>query len=199
MIPARNRASCLGDPSASGWRSRSAASASALTLVSIGGFGSGSWKLLGVSGQAVAAVPAWLGARLAEVADEGGHLAAVMGDEGEDGLDPGGLRSLPAREAIEQAVDELGLGVRMGEERVALAQLGGLQLDEALLVEVLERRQDPAALLTELRRSSVGCECRPGSARLARREQAAQEAGPRLVEVADRRSSSDPSPSGRRR
>ena len=77
------------------------------------------------------------------------------------------------------------LGVRAGEERVALPHLGRLQLDEALLVEVLERRQDPAALLAELRRGVVGRERRPGPARLARRDQAAQEPGARLVEAAE--------------
>ena len=44
VMPARNRACCLGAPSASGWLSRSAASASTLTLVSIGGFGSSSGR-----------------------------------------------------------------------------------------------------------------------------------------------------------
>ena len=108
-MPARKRACCLGVPSASGSLERRAASAAASTIVSIGGFGSGCGKLLGASGQAVAAVPAGLGARLAEVADEGSHLAAVVGDEREDVLDPLGLRALAAREALEQPLDELAL------------------------------------------------------------------------------------------
>ena len=70
---------------------------------------------MGASGQAVAAVPARLGARLAEVADQGAHLAAVMGDEREHVLDPSGLGALPAREALEQALDDLGAGVRARE------------------------------------------------------------------------------------
>ena len=142
-------------------------------------------KLLGASGQAVAAVPARHCACLAEVADECAHLAAVVGDKREDVSDTGGLRLLSAREAFEQAVDVLGLGLRAGTERIALAQLGRLQLDQTLLVEIFERRHDPAAFLTELRRRIVRRERRPGSARLARLDQAAQEAGARLVEAAD--------------
>ena len=65
-------------------------------LVLIGGSGSAlgtAWT----SGEAVAAVPARLGARLAEVADEGSHLAAVSGDERQDALDPARLGAFPAR------------------------------------------------------------------------------------------------------
>ena len=101
VMPARKRAACLGVPSESGGssarrreprrrrRRRSAASAR------VG-------ELLGASGQAVAAVAAGLGARLAEVGDERVHLAAVVGDEREDVLDPLGLRALAAGEALEQ-------------------------------------------------------------------------------------------------
>ena len=142
-------------------------------------------KLLGASGQAVAAVPARFRARLAEVADEGAHLAAVVGDEREHALDPPGLGALPAGEALEQPLDELVLRLRARKERVALAHLGGLQLDQALLVEVLERGHDPAALLTERRRGVVGRERRPGPPRLAGGDQAAQEAGAGLVEAAE--------------
>src|SRR6266540_1786287 len=142
-------------------------------------------KLLRAPRQAVAAVPATLRARLAEVADEAAHLAAVMRDEREHALDPVGLRSLSPSEAFEQAIDELGVGVRTAKERVALAQLGGLQLDQALLVEVLERGDDPAAHLAELRCRVLGCKGRPGPARLACTDQAAQERSARFVEAAE--------------
>src|SRR5436190_15305188 len=56
-------------------------------------------KLLGASVEAVAAVPARLGARLAEVADEGAHLTAVVGDEREDAVNPAGLGAFPTGEA----------------------------------------------------------------------------------------------------
>src|SRR3954454_14362898 len=45
-------------------------------------------KPLGGSRQAVRAVAARIGARLAEVADERLHLAAIVLDEGDDALDP---------------------------------------------------------------------------------------------------------------
>ena len=128
-------------------------------------------------------MPARHRASLAEVADECAHLAAVVCDKREDVSDARGLRLLSACETLEQAVDELGLGLRAGREGVALAQLGRLQLDQTLLVEIFERRHDPAALLPELRRRIVRRERRPGSARLARLDQAAQEAGARLVEA----------------
>src|SRR4051812_7305048 len=113
-------------------------------------------ELLDASGQAVAAVPAGLRARLAEVADQRADLAAVVCDEREDVLDPGGLCALAACEAFEQVVDELGRRVRAGEQRVALAYLCRLQLDQAVLVQILERGQDPAALLPEPGRGVVG-------------------------------------------
>src|SRR5262245_9481630 len=80
----------------------------------------GCWKLLRASGEAVAAVAAGLGAGLAEVADERVHLAAVVADEREDALDPVGLGAFPPREALEEPLDKLGVGIRAGEDRVAL-------------------------------------------------------------------------------
>src|SRR6266496_636791 len=76
-------------------------------------------KLPGPPGQAVAAVPARLLSRLAEVTDESAHLAAVVGDKRKDARDAGDLRLFSASEAFQQAVDELGPGGRKGKERGA--------------------------------------------------------------------------------
>src|SRR3954447_22303383 len=123
----------------------------------------------------MAAMSARLCAGLSEIADQGAHLAAVVGDEREHVMDPSRFRALATRESVEKAVDEVGLGVRLREQRVALAHVGWLQLDQALLVEVLERRQDSAALLAQLRGGLVGRERRPRPPRLARGDQPAQE------------------------
>src|SRR5436305_7376762 len=61
----------------------------------------------GSSGQTVRAVTARFGERLAEVADECLHLAAVVLDERDDALDPLRLRLLAAVEALRQAVAQL--------------------------------------------------------------------------------------------
>jgi hypothetical protein len=87
-------------------------------------------ELLGASGQAVAAVAARLGARLAEVGDEGLHLTAVVGDEREDVLYSLGLRALAAAEALEQMLDELALRIGACRDRIALSHLGRGQLNE---------------------------------------------------------------------
>ena len=73
--------------------------------------------------------------------------------------------------------------VRAQEERVALAELGRLQLDEPLLVEVVERRHDPSPLLAELGRRVVGGERRPDAPGLAGRDEAAEERRPGVVEA----------------
>ena len=142
----------------------------------------GRWKLLRAPAQAMAAVSARLRAHLAEVADERLHLAAGVRDEREHVLDAPRLGGLPPHEALAQAVDHLVGGIGLLDERVAPAQLGRLELDEALLVEVLERRDDPAALLAESRGSLVRREGGPRSAGLADGDEAAEEAGARLVE-----------------
>src|SRR3954454_21361220 len=133
----------------------------------------------------MAAMPARLRAGLPEIADQGAHLAAVVSDERAHVMDPSGFRPLATREPVEQTVYELGLRVRANEERVALSHLCRLQLDQSLLVEVLERCQDPAALLAELRGGGVGRERRPRPPRLARRDQAAQETRAGFVEAAE--------------
>src|SRR6188472_1391194 len=56
-------------------------------------------QALGGAGQAVRTVAARFGPRLAEVPDEGLHLAALVLDEGDDALDPLRLRLLAAVEA----------------------------------------------------------------------------------------------------
>src|SRR5262245_14669946 len=86
-------------------------------------------KRLRTSGEAVAAVTAGLAARLAEVADERAHLAAVVGDKRQHALDPFGLGAFPPREARKEPLDELGAGIRAGKDREALTDIGGLQLD----------------------------------------------------------------------
>src|SRR3954452_1623215 len=77
-------------------------------------------KRLRTPGQAVAAVAARFRARLAEVGDEGTHLTVVVRDERDYVFDPSGLGILPACEPVEQAVDEVRLGLRPHKQRVAL-------------------------------------------------------------------------------
>jgi hypothetical protein len=125
-------------------------------------------------------------------------VAAIVRDEREDVLDPSGLRALATREAFEQVVDELGFRVLVGKKHVALAQVGRLQLDQALLIEVLERRQDAAALLTSSAAASSGAsvvQVRPvlPVATTPRRKPA------RNSSKRPKISSSDASPSGRNR
>ena len=88
-----------------------------------------------------------LGANLAEVADERGDLAARMGDERDDALDALGLGSLAPVEPLRKAGDHIFERVRTREQRVPLASVGGLQLDEPLLLQVAEGGDDPASLL----------------------------------------------------
>ena len=64
-------------------------------------------KALRGSGQAIRAVAARLGARLAEVADERLHLAAVVLDERDDSLDALRLRLLAPVETLGQAIAQL--------------------------------------------------------------------------------------------
>jgi hypothetical protein len=138
-------------------------------------------KPLGVAGQAVRAMPARLRARPAEVADERADLAAVVGDELEHAFDPRRLGAFATREALDQPAGELVLRAREREQRVALAQLGRLQLDETLLVEVL----DAATIRlrsSALRRRAVS-ERRPGAPVFP--VATTRRAGARLVEAAE--------------
>ena len=98
-----------------------------------------------------------VGTSLAEVADERLHLAAIVLDQRDDSLDSRGLGLLAAVEALRQAVAQLVERRRLLEQREALSRIGDLQLDEALLLEVTERRDHPFAFLAE-RTRVVGIE-----------------------------------------
>src|SRR5207302_9739652 len=84
-------------------------------------------------------------------------------------------------EAVEQPRHRVG----PLEQRVALARLGGLQLDQSFLLEVAERADDPVALLAERGRRLVRADRRPDARRLAARDEAAQEVGAGRVEAGE--------------
>src|SRR5260221_4103417 len=89
-------------------------------------------QLLCESLETEAAVPARLSPWLAEVADELVHLAAVVHDERDDPGDPLGLGLLATREAPAEPVDEGVDGIRVTQQRVALARVGRPELDDSL-------------------------------------------------------------------
>src|SRR5215212_3637560 len=125
---------------------------------------------------------AGLGARLAEVADERPDLAAVVRDEREDAADPLDLGLLAPVEPLGEPLHELTQRRGMLEYGVALADVRGLQLDEGLLLQVAEGRDDPAPLLAEVGGGPLGIDARPDAPGLAARDEAAQEVGARRVE-----------------
>ena len=104
VIPQRNRARCRGVAERLRVRrARARASAAASTSVSSGGVGSASGSRCAAPVEAEAAVPARLAARLAEVADERVHLAAVVRDELDDARDALRLGPLAALEPRRRA------------------------------------------------------------------------------------------------
>src|SRR3954467_8088290 len=135
--------------------------------------------LLRGPGQAERAVAAWVGAQLAEVADERLHLAALVLDEREHALDPLGLRLLAALEALGELVDERRLRRRPREQSEALPHVRRLQLDEPALLEVVERAHDPLAVLAGHR---LRIDRHPRAPGLPARDDALQELGAALVE-----------------
>jgi hypothetical protein len=183
-MPHRKRARCRGAPRASGWAALSRWSAALSTSVSIFGWGS-------ASGSCCGPVRQWVQWRqgsarpFVEVGCERLHLAAVMGDE-RDGLrDPSRFGLLALVEPLGEPVEELAGRGRSGEQCVALAGVGGLQFDEALPLEVVERGDDPAALLAERGGGRVRVDARPEAAGPTGREEAAEELRARGVESGD--------------
>src|SRR4051794_27302984 len=98
----------------------------------------------------MAAVPARLRALLAEIGDQRAHLTFVRRHERQNALDALDLGAFAAVEARCHRLDEGGPVIGGCEHRIALARLGRLQLDEALILEVAKRGDDPRALLSEL-------------------------------------------------
>ena len=133
------------------------------------------WQLLRPSAEAMGAMAAGLGARLAEVGGELPHLAAVVRDERDDLSDPCRLGLLAPVEALGEPGEQVARLGRMGEQRVALAGVGGLQLDEAPLLEVVERGDDPTAFLAERGGGRLRVDARPEAAGPAGRDHAAEE------------------------
>src|SRR5215204_7504879 len=123
-----------------------------------------------------------LGALLAEVADERLDLAALVRDEREDAPDPLDLGLLAPVEPLGEPLHQLTQRLGMLEHGVALADVRGLQLDQGLLFQVAEGRDDPASLLAELGGGPVGIDARPDAPGLAARDESAQEVGARRVE-----------------
>ena len=100
--------------------------------------------------EAVAAVPAAVGELLAEVRDERLHLTAVVLDEVGHALDARRLPRLTALQALADRLEQPLARRWPGQKRVALAHVGRLQLDQALLLEVAERSDDARAVFPEL-------------------------------------------------
>ena len=121
-------------------------------------------------------------AHLAEVADERVDLAAVVRDERDDARDPLDLGLLPPLEPVDEAREQLVPRSRLREHREALAHVARAQLDEPLLLEMTERRDDAAPLLPQRGRRFLGIEIRPEPPRLAARHDPPEEVGPRGVE-----------------
>src|SRR4051812_22077528 len=131
-------------------------------------------KPLSGSGEAIRAVAARIGARLAEVTHERLHLAAVVLDEGNDALDPLCLRLLAAVEPCGEPVAQLVERPWLLQKREALAHVCDLQLHETALFEVAERFDDP---LTFLAGHGVRIDAGPDATLLAAREHTSQEVG----------------------
>ena len=159
-------------------------------------------KPLGAPGEAEAAVPARLGALLAEVRDERVDLAAVVRDERERPARR--VRSRPARAArtARRAGRELVAGAGRREQRCSAGRASAaLQLDEALLA-----RGSSSAATIRLRSSpeldgrGVGVECSSTCGRASRSRR--DGAGSRRAAASKRRERpprASSSPSGRSR
>ncbi len=115
MIPQRKRARWRAAPRAPGCALDERRERVAVDLGRERRSGLGLGQPLRLPGEAEGAVAARLGAHLAEVADERVDLAAVVGDERDDARDPLDLGLLAAREALDEAREQLVPRVGLGE------------------------------------------------------------------------------------
>ena len=95
---------------------------------------------------------AWFVALLAEVDGEFIDLAAVVCDERNDLLDSLRLRLFAKVKPLDETVEQLRHRTRPTKKGVALPRIGNTQLDQRLLLEMLECRNDPTARLSQLAR-----------------------------------------------